>query len=255
MSKTIAVHNTCKSAFSQLYNIRRIRKYLTTDVTSKTLVHAMITSRVDYWNSLLCGLPDNSLNKLQRVQNAAARLITGTAKFSHITPVLRTVHSLPIKQRVQFKMLILVFKAINGLAPDYKQLLDKVFVISRIIEVSVRVISRSRRLRLITLTETLIILDITKTESNNCFIIHWTKKKLSYVFSSSLTASNTKRANLTWLPLEIMHRGHTWHDYPWPWVSLTWLLYNLQFMTSRALISKIPCTLLANQKRVTEFNV
>ena len=54
----------------------------------------------------------------------------------------------------------------------YKQLLDEVFVISRIIKVEVRVISRSRRLRLITLTETLIILDITKTESNNCFIIH-----------------------------------------------------------------------------------
>ena len=50
----------------------------------------------------------------------------------------------------------------------------------------------------------------------------------SHVFASSLTASNTKRANLTWLPLEIMHRGHTWHDYPWPWVSMTWLLYNLQ---------------------------
>ena len=54
----------------------------------------------------------------------------------------------------------------------YKQLLGEVFVISRIIKVEVRVISRSRRLRLITLTETLIILDITKTESNNCFIIH-----------------------------------------------------------------------------------
>ena len=53
-----------------------------------------------------------------------------------------------------------------------KQLLDEVFVISKIIKVEIRVISRSRRLRLITLTETLIILDITKTESNNCFIIH-----------------------------------------------------------------------------------
>ena len=112
------IHNTCKSAFSQLYNIRRIKKHLTTE-TSKTLVHAMITSRIDYCNSLPCGLPDNSLNKLQRVQNAAARLITRTAKFSHITPVLRTLHWLPIKQRVQFKMLILVFKAINGLAPNY----------------------------------------------------------------------------------------------------------------------------------------
>ena len=110
------INNGCKSAFSQLYNIRKIRKYLTTN-TSKTLVHAMITSRIDYCNSLLCGLPDNCLNKLQRVQNAAARLITGTAKLSHITPMLRSLHWLPIKQRVQFKMLILVFKAINGLSP------------------------------------------------------------------------------------------------------------------------------------------
>ena len=61
---------------------------------------------------------------------------------------------------------------INSNYNNYKQLLDEVFVISRIIKVEVRVISRSRRPRLITLTETLIILDITKTESNNCFIIH-----------------------------------------------------------------------------------
>ena len=50
----------------------------------------------------------------------------------------------------------------------------------------------------------------------------------SHVFASSLTEGKQKRANLTWLPLEIMHRGHTWDDYPWPWESLTWLLYNLQ---------------------------
>ena len=77
---------------------------------------------------------------------------------------------------------------------------------------------------MITLTETLIILDITKTESNNCFI-HWTKKLGNHVSASSLKASSTNRETLTWLPLEIMH---TWHDYPWPWVSLTWLLCNLQ---------------------------
>ena len=51
----------------------------------------------------------------------------------------------------------------------------------------------------------------------------------SHLFASSLTASNTKRANLTWLPLEIIHRGHTWHDYPWLWVSLTWLLHRRWF--------------------------
>ena len=105
---------------------------------------------------------------------------------------------------------------------DNKQLLDEVFVISRIIEVEVGVISRSRRLRLITLTETSIILNITKTESNNCFIIHWTEKIEVIFFASSLTPSSTKRANLTWLLLEIMHRGHTWHDYPWPWHDYSW---------------------------------
>jgi len=109
-----------------------------------------------------------------------------------------------------------------------KQLLDEVFVISRIIKVEVRPISRSRRLRLITLTETLIILDITKPNLIIVLFYMERKKKGNHVFASSLTASNTKRANLTWLPLEIMHRGYTWHDYLWPWVSLTWLLYNLQ---------------------------
>ena len=95
-------------------------------------------------------------------------------------------------------------------------------MISRIIEVEVGVISRSRRLRLITLTETSIILNITKTESNNCFIIHWTKKIEAIFFASSLAPSSTKRANLTWLLLEIMHRGHTWHYYPWPWHDYSW---------------------------------
>ena len=159
--------------------------------------------------------------------------------------------------------------------PNFKHVLDEVFVISRIIKVEVGV-----RLRLITLTETLIILDISKTESNNCFIIHWTdpfflasfcqvlsvfflfhviSKQLlchlcrpfyvceslsSTTFSMSYSVNEanlevmflrpfwrqaTQSARiLTWLPLEIMHRGHTWHDYPWPWVSLTWLLHNLQ---------------------------
>ena len=95
-------------------------------------------------------------------------------------------------------------------------------MISRIIEVKVGVISQSHRLRLITLTETSIILNITKTESNNCFIIHWTEKNWSNFFASSLTSSSTKHANLTWLLLEIMHRGHTWHDYPWPWHDYSW---------------------------------
>ena len=55
-----------------------------------------------------------------------------------------------------------------------------------------------------------------KTKSNNCFIMYWMNKPGSLVFASSLTASNTKRANFTRWSLDLMHRGHTWHDYTWP---------------------------------------
>ena len=67
--------------------------------------------------------------------------------------------------------------------------------------------------------------------SSTIFSMSWWVNKArpeSPVFGSSPTTSSTKRANLTWLPLEIMHRSHTWHDYSWPLVSLTWLFYNLQ---------------------------
>ena len=85
---------------------------------------------------------------------------------------------------------------------NYKQLLDKVFVISGIIKVEVRVISRSRRLRLITLTETFIIPDITKTESNNCFII---EAILIEAILTSLSAHLTLLSVHLTLLLKIMH--------------------------------------------------
>ena len=75
------------TTFFCLYDIRRMRKYL--DKKSLlTLVHAFITSRLDYCNSLLYGLPNTAIFKLQRVQNAAARLVTFSYKFSHVTPAL-----------------------------------------------------------------------------------------------------------------------------------------------------------------------
>ncbi len=101
-----------------LYNIRRIRKYLTKE-TTKTLVHAFISSRSDYCNSLLYGLPNSQLNKLQRVQNAAAPLVLQESKFCRNKPLLRSLHWLPVKYHIDFKILILTFKAIHKIAPDY----------------------------------------------------------------------------------------------------------------------------------------
>ena len=83
------------------------------------LVHAFITSRVDYCNSLLYGLPNYQLNKLQRVLNASARLVCNAPRFCHISPLLRGLHWLPVKARIQFKILLITFKAIHGLAPKY----------------------------------------------------------------------------------------------------------------------------------------
>ena len=112
------ITNICKSAYHQLHNIYRIRKYLTKDAT-KSVVHAFITSRLDYCNSLLYGTPSCLLNRLQRVQNTAARLITGTPRSSHITPVLRELHWLPVTHRIIFKVALLTYKAQHGLAPQY----------------------------------------------------------------------------------------------------------------------------------------
>jgi hypothetical protein len=93
----------CKKAILNIKSIGRIRKYLSKE-DLKRLVNALVISRLDYANSILYGLPKYELDKLQRVQNAAARLITGKKKSDHITPVLKELHWLPIKYRIHFKM-------------------------------------------------------------------------------------------------------------------------------------------------------
>ena len=109
---------TCKSAFYHLRNIYKIKRFLTPD-TTVSIVHAFVTSRTDYCNSLLYGLPKCVLKKLQYVQNSAARLIKLSKKFDHVTPLLSTLHWLPIEQRIHFKVLLISYKAPNGKAPKY----------------------------------------------------------------------------------------------------------------------------------------
>jgi len=76
-------------------------------------------SRLDYCNSLLYGVSNSLPAKLQTVQNAAARVITGSRKFDHITPVLRDLHWLSARQRITFKLAMMVYKCLHGLAPSY----------------------------------------------------------------------------------------------------------------------------------------
>ena len=90
-----------------------------TEHRCKTLVHAFVTSRLDYCNSLLYGLPKYLISKLQRAQNAVARLITNTRKYDHIIPALHNLHWLPVFYRIYFKILVIIFKAISNMSPSY----------------------------------------------------------------------------------------------------------------------------------------
>ncbi len=94
-----------KTAFFQLRNIAKLRNMLSVSDAEK-LVHAFMTSRLDYYNALLGGCPASSINKIQIVQNAAARVLTRSRKYDHIT-------------RISYKILLLAYKAQNDLAPAY----------------------------------------------------------------------------------------------------------------------------------------
>jgi hypothetical protein len=112
------MNNTIRSCYAQLYSISKIRKYLTVDAT-KIIIHAFISSRMDNLNSLLYKLPDCVINRLQRVQNSAARLIVKLRKRDHITPTLIELHWLPVVSRIDYKILLLIFKCLIGKAPTY----------------------------------------------------------------------------------------------------------------------------------------
>jgi len=83
------------------------------------LVQSFVSCRPDYCNALLFGISGGLIQRLQSVQNAAARLVTGASRRDHITPVLRQLHWLPVKQKIDFKLAVLVYKSLHGLAPPY----------------------------------------------------------------------------------------------------------------------------------------
>ena len=111
--------NICRQSYYQLRQLRVICRSLPKDVL-KTLLHAFVFTRLDYCNSILYGLPKCYLNKLQSVQNSAARLIGGLRKYDHITPLLRDqLHWLPITARINFKIALLTYKSLHHQAPKY----------------------------------------------------------------------------------------------------------------------------------------
>jgi hypothetical protein len=112
------ISRVSRDCFYQLRRLRQVRRHLSRDVM-KCLICSFVLSKLDYCNALLAGLPTASLRPLQRVQNAAARLVLGVKWSDHITPALKELHWLPIKQRICYKLCIIVHKCINNQSPDY----------------------------------------------------------------------------------------------------------------------------------------
>ena len=115
----ILVVYICRSTHFILRNIGRIRHLLSYDACAQ-LIHALIWIRLDYCNSLLYNLPKGSIERLQKIQNQAARILTKTSRRDHITKVLVSLHWLRIEQRIIYKILISTFKAfVDHTAPMY----------------------------------------------------------------------------------------------------------------------------------------
>ena len=112
------VNSVTKICYYHIKRISKIRKFLTQDA-AKSLVHAHVTSRLDYCNSLLALLPAYVIEKLQRVQNSAARLVKRIPVRASITAHRRNLHWLPVKERIKFKVLLMVYKCVNNQAPHY----------------------------------------------------------------------------------------------------------------------------------------
>ena len=109
---------TCKSGFYHIKNMWSIRKFLNEEQTN-IAAHAFITSKLDYGNALLGGAPKYLVHKLQVLQNAAARVVTKTGKYDHISDKLKDLKWLPVSFRIKYKLNTLTWKALNGQSPEY----------------------------------------------------------------------------------------------------------------------------------------
>ena len=118
LSIKLHIKQKCRAATANYQRISIIRKYLTVSAC-KQIVHGLITSHIDYCNSLCYGLPKCEIKKLQRVQNMAAKLVLGKGKIDSPTVCLKELHWLPVALRIEFKILTLVWKCLNNEAPAY----------------------------------------------------------------------------------------------------------------------------------------
>ena len=112
------VINICRVCYFYLSWIRKIRHVLTPS-SAKSIVQALVISRLDYCNAVLVGLPNSLLEKLQRVMNTTTRVVTNSSYDASITQMLKELHWLPIRYRINFKIAVVTFRSYHKLSPRY----------------------------------------------------------------------------------------------------------------------------------------
>ena len=130
MSLDAHISHICRTAYIAIRQISSIRHYLSLHAT-KVLVCAFVLSRLDYCNALLSGCTQQHIDKLQKIQNSAARLVTRTRKRDHITPILQSLHWLPIHARIEYKIAVLCHNFFSGSSPLYLSSCLSVYAPSR----------------------------------------------------------------------------------------------------------------------------
>src|SRR5206468_12896291 len=113
------ISSICSSSFYHIRQLRQVRSSLDRS-SAIVLANSLVSSKLDYCNSLFYGLPDLSLRRLQLVQNTLARVVVPTVhRFHHISPTFRSLHWLPIPQRITFKIASITFKTLQNNQPSY----------------------------------------------------------------------------------------------------------------------------------------
>ena len=112
------IRNICKMCFYHIRDLRRIRPHLSKSL-AVSVANALVSSRLDYCNSLLLAVSSKYTNSLQRAQNCLARVVTKSSHFARVTPLLRSLHWLPIKSRIEFKINLLTYKSLQTGQPTY----------------------------------------------------------------------------------------------------------------------------------------
>ena len=112
------ISQTCRACFYHIRDLRRIRKSLSLDL-AKQIAVALVSSKLDYCNSLFHNMPEKDIARLQRVQNCLARVVTKAAGFSRSVPILKRLHWLPVKFRIHFKICAITFQTLKENQPAY----------------------------------------------------------------------------------------------------------------------------------------